>query len=141
MLLLMGNTLSINKINFEDMQEAIKNNYIIINTLNKDRQDCTITNTLSVDNEVSIINTMLTNGKLDKYIILYGENSADNSIYPKYKQLFELGFSNIYIYVGGLFEWLLLQDIYGCEMFPTSKKEPDHLRYKGCKKMNIKLIE
>ena len=45
MLLLMGNTLTINKINFEDMQEAIQNNYITINTLSKERQDCTIRNT------------------------------------------------------------------------------------------------
>lgn len=141
MLLLMGNTLTINKINFEDMQEAIQNNYIIINTLSKERQECTIRNTLSVDSEVTTINSLLNSGKLEKQIILYGENCSDNSIYPKYKQLIGLGFTNIFIYVGGLFEWLLLQDIYGEENFPTSKKEPDHLRYKGSKKMNIKLIE
>lgn len=141
MLLLMGNTLTINKINFEDMQEAIQNNYIIINTLSKERQECTIRNTLSVDSEVTTINSLLNSGKLEKQIILYGENCSDNSIYTKYKQLIGLGFTNIFIYVGGLFEWLLLQDIYGEENFPTSKKEPDHLRYKGSKKMNIKLIE
>lgn len=137
----MGNTLTINKINFEDMQEAIQNNYIIINTLSKERQECTIRNTLSVDSEVTTINSLLNSGKLEKQIILYGENCSDNSIYTKYKQLIGLGFTNIFIYVGGLFEWLLLQDIYGEENFPTSKKEPDHLRYKGSKKMNIKLIE
>ena len=129
----MGNTLTINKINFEDMQEAIQNNYIIINTLSKERQDYTIRNTFC-DSEVTTINSLLNSGKLEKQIILYGENCSDNSIYPKYKQLIGLGFTNIFIYVGGLFEWLLLQDIYGEENFPTSKKEPDHLRYKEVKK-------
>ena len=43
----------------------------------------------------------------------------------------KLGFQNVYIYVGGLFEWVLLQDIYGMEDFPTTKQERDHLKYKG----------
>ena len=42
----------------------------------------------------------------------------------------ELGFTNIYIYAGGLFEWLCLQDIYGSSSFPTTKKELDILKYK-----------
>ena len=32
---------------------------------------------------------------------------------------------------GGLFEWLCLQDIYGFEDFPTTKKELDILKFKG----------
>ena len=137
----MGNTLSINKINFEDVQEAINKDYILINTLNIDNQNCLINKTLSADNEVSTINTMINSGRLDSYIVLYGENSTDNSVYKKYKQLFDLGFSNLYIYIGGLFEWLLLQDIYGFDLFPTSKREPEHLKYKGIKKLDIKMLE
>ena len=38
---------------------------------------------------------------------------------------------NVYIYPGGLFEWLLLQDIYGSEDFPTTIVERDHLKFKG----------
>ena len=38
--------------------------------------------------------------------------------------------TNIYIYPGGLFEWLCLQDIYGYEKFPTSGKLLDILKFK-----------
>ena len=31
----------------------------------------------------------------------------------------DLGFRDISIYCGGLFEWLLLQDVYGRSEFPT----------------------
>ena len=53
-------------------------------------------------------------------IIIYGKNSDDQTIYNKYDQLNKLGFYNIYLYSGGLFEWLLLQDIYGRDEFPTT---------------------
>ena len=39
-------------------------------------------------------------------------------------------FKNVYIYKGGLFEWLLLQDIYGKDLFPTTTEILDILRYK-----------
>jgi hypothetical protein len=67
-------------------------------------------------------------------------NSADYSIFKKYDQLIKLGFYNIFIYTGGLFEWLLLQDIYNCELFPTTTKENDILKYKGIRQFNIKLL-
>ena len=62
--------------------------------------------------------------------IIYGKNSNDNTIYNRYKQLLELGFTNIYLYIGGLFEWLCLQDIYGDDEFQTTKKELDILKFK-----------
>ena len=105
----MGNSLSINKINFEDVQEAIRNDYIIVNTLTINKQDCLIDKTLSASDEVSVVNRAITAGKLGDNIILYGENSTDNSVFSKYKQLTDLGFDNISIYLGGLFEWLLLR--------------------------------
>jgi hypothetical protein len=37
----------------------------------------------------------------------------------KYKQICSLGLSSVYIYSGGMFEWLMLQDIYGKTEFPT----------------------
>ena len=49
----------------------------------------------------------------------------------KDNQLYKLGFTNLYVYVGGLFEWLLLQDIYGDDEFPTTTKIIDILKYKG----------
>jgi len=44
------------------------------------------------------------------------------------------------VYPGGLFEWLLLQDIYGEDNFPTTKKEMDILRFKGKQIFNKLLI-
>ena len=74
-------------------------------------------------------------------IIIYGRNCNDEKIYSKYKQLNSLGFYNVYIYSGGLFEWLMLQDIYGVDDFPTTKKELDILRFKPQKILNIQLLE
>ena len=52
------------------------------------------------------------------------------TVYDKYDQLLKLGFSKVYIYPGGMFEWLCLQDIYSDDNFPTNKKELDILKYK-----------
>lgn len=137
----MGNSISINRVNFEDVQRAIEKKYIIINTLPDNNQKCLIYNTLSISIEVTTLNTLLSSGRTETHIILYGENSTDNTVYSKYKQLLELGFDNIYVYLGGLFEWLLLQDIYGCDLFQTTNREPNLLRYKGHKTIDVKMIE
>jgi hypothetical protein len=137
----MGNNISINRVNFEDVQRAIEKKYIIINTLPDNNQKCLIYNTLSISIEVTTLNTLLSSGRTETHIILYGENSTDNTVYSKYKQLLELGFDNIYVYLGGLFEWLLLQDIYGCDLFQTTNREPNLLRYKGHKTIDVKMIE
>lgn len=126
----MGNTNSIKKINFTDMQYAINNQMIIINTLNQNNQECLIKTTLNIEQEVSTINNLLKTNK-NKKIIIYGENSNDECLIKKYYQLKKLGLNNIYVYIGGLFEWLLLQDIYGEEQFPTTINIIDILKYKG----------
>lgn len=128
--LIMGNSPSIKKISFEDVQQIIKNNQklILINTLKDNEQSCLIKNTVSIEKEVNIINNNL--GRLDITIIIYGKNSIEKEPYNKVQQLMSLGFYNVYLYSGGLFEWLLLQDIYGFEEFPTTKKELDILKYK-----------
>ena len=129
----MGNLNSINKINFENMQDAItKKDHIIINTLDINNQDCLILGTISPQEEIKILNAHLKNTK-DAKIIVYGANCNDDKILTKYKQLINLGFSNTYIYLGGMFEWLLMQEIYGDEYgeFPTTSKELDILKYKA----------
>ena len=68
--------------------------------------------------------------QLNTHIIIYGRNCNDESIYKKYSQLLCLGFINVYIYTGGLFEWLCLQDIYSADLFPTTARELDILKYK-----------
>lgn len=139
----MGNTSSMNKINFEDVQYSLneKETILIINTLSENEQDCLIPKTITPEKEINIINNLLKNGNKNIKIIIYGKNCNDDNIYKKYNQLQSLGFYNIYLYVGGLFEWLMLQDIYGAKEFPTSKTELDILRFKPQKKLNIHLLE
>ena len=48
----------------------------------------------------------------------------------KYSKLVKIGVEQVYIYKGGLFEWMLLQDIYGEELFKTTSKIQDILKYK-----------
>lgn len=136
----MGNNYSLKKINFEDMQDFIHSkNCIIINTLNEKNQDCLIDGTVSIDDEIKLLNDYMSKNR-EINIIIYGMNSCDDSVINKYKQLIQLGFYNVYVYSGGLFEWLLLQDIYGEEQFKTTKKELDILRYKGNKIKNLLLL-
>lgn len=134
----MGNQASSTyRLNFEDIQEALKNkeNYIIINTLPTNNQECLLPCTIDFKQEEHIINHFLKNNK-DKNIIIYGKNVNDMTVYDKYEQLVKLGFINVYIYPGGIFEWLCLQDIYSSELFPTTKKELDILKYKPMSRFN-----
>jgi len=139
----MGNSQSVQKINYEDVQFAIKNKeaHILINTLDDSDQECLIPNTVNIQREVELINKLLQIGNKIVKIIIYGRNCNDEKIYTKYNQLVSLGFYNVYIYTGGLFEWLMLQDIYGDKEFPTTKKELDFLKFKQHKILNIQLLE
>ena len=130
----MGNNTSITKkVNFEDIQEIIqknKKNCLLINTLDESNQSCLIRKTVSIENEERMINTYLRKDKHVK-IIIYDKNAHQNKLFKKYEQLLKLGFINVYIYPGGLFEWLCLQDIYGSDNFPTTSEELDILKYKA----------
>ena len=139
----MGNSQSSIKINYEDIQFIIKNpqGYLLINTLSESEQNCLIINTININDEEKIINNLLKRGLKDIKIIIYGKNSNDEKLYNKYSQLTSLGFYNVYVYTGGLFEWLMLQDIYGEKEFPTTKKELDILKYKPNKVLNVQLLE
>ena len=138
----MGNTQSIRKINFEDIQTAVKNPeiYLIINTLPLNEQNCLILNTMCADQEETIINKYMKENKSIR-IIVYGRNCNDDSVTKKYQQLLSIGFYNVFVYQGGMFEWLMLQDIYGDDLFPTNKKEIDFLKFKPRSILNISLIE
>jgi len=140
----MGNSQSSSiKINYEDIQYILKNpeNYLLINTLSNSEQNCLIVNTINIKDEENIINNFIKNGRKDIKIIIYGKNCNDDKTINKYNQLNLLGFYNVYIYVGGLFEWLMLQDIYGENEFPTTKKELDLLKFKPHKVLNLPLLE
>lgn len=127
----MGNQTSIQRINYEDIQNVLQDNkkYILINTLPTHLQSCLIPNTTNINDEEILINNLIKTNK-SIGIIIYGKNTNDMTVYDKYDQLLKLGFSKVYIYPGGMFEWLCLQDIYSDDNFPTSKKELDILKYK-----------
>ena len=139
----MGNSQTIQKIDYEDIQYAIKNSeqYLLINTLIESEQDCLIPNTININKEIEMINNFIKMGNKQVKIIIYGRNCNDEKIYSKYNQLNSLGFYNLYLYTGGLFEWLMLQDIYGNSEFPTTKKELDILKFKPPKFLNIQMLE
>ena len=121
-----------NKISFEDFQNIIKNpkDFIIINTLPNTEQECLIKNTISYQTEEKTINEYLNQYDFTPKFIIYGRNTNDETVETKSKQLTGLGFQDVYLYMGGMFEWLLLQDIYGADEFPTTNKFLDILYYK-----------
>lgn len=152
----MGQSQSIPKIGFEDMQmicscspslgppslsASSSSSYIMINTLPIHLQHCIIPNTLSADQEEQTMNRYLkTSDNSSPSIVIYGKNSTDETVVKKYIQITGLGFQNVYIYSGGMFEWLLLQDIYGKDEFPTTSKELDILKYKPNKIIGVPRI-
>jgi hypothetical protein len=126
----MGNQISIKKIGFEDVQYTLKHkkkHYILISTLDAAEQNCLIKGTISAVEEEALINKYIDKGI---NIVIYGKNSTDETIFKKYEQLLGLGFVSVYVYTGGIFEWLLLQDIYGNDEFVTTSIELDILKYK-----------
>ena len=136
----MGNKVSIRKIGFEDIQYVIKQekrNYVLINTLTITEQNCLIPDTIPIKDEEAIINKHLNK---NIHIIIYGKNANDESIFKKYEQLLTLGFGSVFVYTGGLFEWLLLQDIYGNDEFPTTSQELDILKYRAESVLQSRLL-
>lgn len=115
---------SISRINFENVNDFTRGNKypdaLLINTLPKSEQHFLISKTLLINEEVDRINELLSTGQKNAVIFIYGKNSHDNTIYAKYEQLCNLGFTNCHVYDGGMFEWLLLQDVYGLDEFPTT---------------------
>jgi hypothetical protein len=133
----------IKKASFEDIQYAINcpEKYIIINTLPVNEQSCLISNTVSCQEEEKLLNDMLSTYDFrNKYIIIYGKNSIDTTAENKYNQIKSLGFMNVLLYSGGLFEWLLLQDIYGKDEFSTTSYTLDILRYKPSNSLSKLLL-
>lgn len=120
------------KLSFEDMQTIISNpkEYVIVNTLPSNEQQCLIKNTISYQNEEKVINEYINQYDFTPKFVIYGKNTNDDTIETKAKQLLGLGFTDVYLYMGGIFEWLLVQDIYGDDEFPTTSKYLDILYYK-----------
>lgn len=87
--------------------------WVILNTMENipKYQTSVFPQTIPPDIEELWINWLIDN-KIKCNIIIYGLNTCDARPEKKYHLLTKLGFQ-VYIYTGGMFEWLLLQDIYG----------------------------
>lgn len=132
----MGNQVSlVPKVSYEDIQMVVYKNTriphstLLINTLPPSLQHCLIKTTVDIRYEEQIVNTMFHKNP-NIMIIVYGKNSNDITILHKYEQLIKLGFTNVHIYTGGIFEWMLLYEIYGKELFKITRYEIDILRYR-----------
>jgi hypothetical protein len=79
--------------------------------------------------EEETMNELIDNDEMDRVVILYGANSADETVEKKFTEMTEMGFKRVYIYSGGLFEWLLLQDVFNDTEFPTTTKTMDLLAF------------
>jgi rhodanese-related sulfurtransferase len=138
----MGNVGSIERISFEDVQYCIRHQILIINTLPDDKQDVLIRGTIPAVREVETINQFISKKEQTRTnIMVYGENSNCEKLEKKANDLVKLGFARVYIYIGGMFEWMLLRDIYGEEDFPITRDELDILKFKPTNKILAYLLE
>ena len=86
----MGNNNSINRANFERVKTIINNkDFIIINTLPVSKQDILIKGTLEINDEERLLNELIKKDK-SRSILIYGENSCDETLVKKYNQLNKL---------------------------------------------------
>jgi hypothetical protein len=113
----MGNA-CVPKANFEQMQEALRTRAVIINVLGEKEQGVLILGTQTLATEVAAVEAAISSKAV---VYVYGTNDHDARAVAKCEQLEKLG-AKPRLYVGGLFEWLLLQDIFGAEHFPTTAK-------------------
>lgn len=130
----MGNYIP-NQISYEDVQFA-QHTHLIISTLPTSRQQLLIANTVRCDVEIQAVEDAIQH---KKPIIVYGLNCNDPTIYKKYDQIKKLG-GKVFLYTGGLFEWMLLQDIYGDSHFKTTSTTNDLLQFKPNNVLNTKYL-
>jgi|LauGreDrversion4_2_1035121.scaffolds.fasta_scaffold01757_6 hypothetical protein len=129
----MGNYVT-NSVSYEDVQYA-QLHHVIISTLPSTEQQVLIHKTTPCHEEIKCVEAAI----LKKTpIVIYGRHHSDPTVQKKYEQIKKLG-GNAYMYHGGLFEWLLLQDIYGKEEFQTTwyTKPMDLIKYKPSNILNI----
>jgi hypothetical protein len=114
---------------FKELQNKIDNKkgeFILLNTLPIQEQNYLIKGTINAVMENDFVNSLVKKDR-NKEIIIYGRDHHDMKVIEKYNKLKKIGFTNIYIYFGGLFEWSLLQEIYGTSNFQTDGNVNDPL--------------
>jgi len=126
---------------FEDVllvsTNANANAMYLLNTLPSTEQSVLIHGTLEAVSEETVINRLLEEDETCTVkIVLYGKNTGDTTVWEKQAQLTKLGFTKVYVYSGGLFEWLLLQEVYGKEAFPTTGTATDLLKYRSLRRID-----
>lgn len=109
----------VNIFNFEDVQQYIVGTqpFFLINTLPINLQKCVILGTMCALKEEKCFNDCL---HMNTPVLVYGKHHSDSSVTKKCNELVAFGFTNVNMYAGGLFEWLLLRDVYGDELFPVN---------------------
>lgn len=114
--------------NFKQLQVKLEKrvDFILLNTLPIQEQQYLIKGTINAVSENDFINGLIKQEK-SKEIVIYGRDHYDMKVIEKYNKLKKFGFTNVYIYFGGLFEWSLLQEIYGHSNFPTDGNINDPL--------------
>jgi hypothetical protein len=113
---------SYSSIQFQELQQKTcseDESFVLINTLPLDKQSYLIHKTVPAVSEPKFMNELLNKKGTTKEIIVYGRSHHDVSVIDKYNQLKKLGFTNVKIYFGGIFEWALLQEVYGDTNFKT----------------------
>jgi len=126
----MGLNFSIQKMSACDVkyiQQSLPGKYILITTITDNLKTVPlIKGTLTAHEEETKINQIINHNDTTN-IVIYGRNNQDMSVITKYKQLLKLGITNVYVYIGGLFEWLLLNKCYPqlfhIESIPASYNE------------------
>ncbi len=85
--------------------------YCLINTLPEHRQDCVIAHTLPCAEEEATLNRWLSRWEVHRPIVIYGQHAGDATIYRKYNQCVAVGFEQVFVYLGGMMEWMLLRSV------------------------------
>jgi hypothetical protein len=125
-------------VSYKYIQDIIEDRKsVLINTLDDSltTQACLISSSIHAIDEIDVIDKILSNtdslGRTTETveIVIYGKNSTDMTTWVKYNQLIDYGFERVKIYTGGIFEWMLLQDIYGDDLFPTTAPNRDILKF------------
>lgn len=65
-----------------------------------------------------------------KLVVFYGLNSTDSAPLHRWNNATQLGLENAHVYCGGMFEWLILGELYGNDMFPVTSIQDDLLKFK-----------
>jgi len=121
----MGNAIQATA-NYDDIRH---NQCLLIHTM--EDESILIEQTLTIKKETAKINGLLADHSYDTHIVVYGKNVDDYDVLiQKRNQLLKLGFRNVWFYPGGLFEWILLRDVFGTRQFPTTADTKDLIKYR-----------